>query len=75
PNYIIGRVNSIFAVLNVLMRVSFISLLALPFFSDDGNGNNIVYAMLLLGLIMFTAVGFLLKYFPDFDHSAATEEK
>lgn len=73
PNYIIGRVNSIFAVLNVMMRVSFISLLATPFFADDANGGNIVYAMLLLGLVMFTAVGFLLKFFPRFDQSAARE--
>lgn len=73
PNYIIGRVNSIFAVMNVLMRVMFISLLAVPFFAADDNGGNITYAMFLLSVIMFVAVGFLLRFFSRFDQAAATE--
>lgn len=73
PNYIIGRVNSIFSVLNVMMRVSFVSVMALPFFADDSNGDNIVYIMFFLSLIMFIALGFLLRYFPRFDQTAAKE--
>ena len=56
PNYIIGRVNSVFSISNVLMRLVFIALFAVAFFGID---NNIIYAYaimaggsLLSGLIL-----------------------
>lgn len=60
PNEVIGRVNSIFTVANVMARVSFIGLLALPFFSADGQGDHIVYAVALLGLIMLISAVILI---------------
>lgn len=71
PNRVIGRVNSIFTVINVSMRVSFISLLAIPFFSAEANGENIVYACMMLSGIMFIAGLVLLLHFRRFDHQAA----
>jgi len=73
PNYVIGRVNSFFNVLNVSMRFSFILLLALPFFSNVNNGQHIVYAFGLLGLILFTGAFALIARFQTFDHEAALE--
>jgi len=48
PNRIIGRTNSIFFMLNVLMRLCLIGLFGLPFFH---NGENIVYAMPVMAAI------------------------
>ncbi|MEL6698420.1 MAG: MFS transporter [Bacteroidota bacterium] len=57
PNRVIGRVNSFFNVINVLMRVSFSALLAIPFFSQSGNGGNIIYAMYMMaGIIAVAAI-------------------
>jgi len=50
PNKIIGRVNSVFSVLNILMRVLFVMLFTLAFFSER---TNIIYAY-------FTLAGFTL---------------
>lgn len=71
PNRVIGRVNSIFTVINVLMRVSFISLLAIPFFSAEDNGGNIIYACMMLSGIMILSGLILLSQFQRFDHQAA----
>ena len=71
PNRVIGRVNSIFTVINVLMRVSFISLLAIPFFSAEDNGENIIYACMMLSGIMVVAALVLMANFSKFDHKAA----
>ncbi len=73
PNHIIGRVNSFFSILNVAMRVIFLSILTTPFFSDVENGDNIPYAFLLLGFILALAVSTLMLWFPQFDHKAAKE--
>lgn len=71
PNEVIGRANSIFAVVNVLMRASFIALLAVPFFADEGNGPNIIYASLILSMILFLAAGILWAKFDNFDREAS----
>ncbi len=47
PNEVIGRVNSIFSILNVLMRVCFIMLFSAHFFSID---SNVVFAYFILSL-------------------------
>ena len=61
PNRVIGRVNSFFNVITVMMRVSFSALLAIPFFSQSGNGGNIIYAMYMMAGII--AVAAILLYF------------
>ena len=73
PNRVIGRVNSFFAVVNVLMRVGFSALMAIPFFSADQNGENIIYAFALLGIIMFLSAGVLIAWFGRFDQRFATD--
>ncbi len=75
PNYVIGRVNAFFTVINVLMRVTFMGLLTLPFFSADENGDNIVYAMGLLGISLFVAAVVLIVNFRRFDHRQAQHEE
>lgn len=64
PNYVIGRVNSFFNVINVLMRVTFIGLLATPFFADPENGNHIIYAMMILSGGLFAAAVILWVIYP-----------
>lgn len=73
PNRVIGRVNSFFAVVNVLMRVGFSALMAIPFFSADQNGENIIYAFALLGIIMWVSAGILITWFGRFDQRFATD--
>ncbi|MGI9545052.1 MAG: MFS transporter, partial [Cyclobacteriaceae bacterium] len=45
PNHIIGRVNSVFSVMNILARTFFVMIFALAFFSE---GINIIYAYAIL---------------------------
>lgn len=73
PNHVIGRVNAFFSVINVLMRTAFIYLMTIPFFARQDNGENIVYAMALLGVIIaFGALALILR-FKSFDQKAALE--
>ena len=71
PNRVIGRVNSFFMVLNVLMRFSMIMVLALPFFSDPENGKHIVYGFGILSVVISVGLLTLIHYFPKFDQKAA----
>ena len=71
PNRVIGRVNSFLGIVNVLMRVAFISLMTIPFFAAEGNGPNIIYGFAILAFVMFSAVGVLLYWYQRFDHSFA----
>ncbi|MEM6264624.1 MAG: MFS transporter [Bacteroidota bacterium] len=52
PNHVIGRVNAFFTVMNVVLRVAFIALLAIPFFTAPGNEPHINYAFLMMGIIL-----------------------
>ncbi|MEL7340410.1 MAG: MFS transporter, partial [Bacteroidota bacterium] len=74
PNRVVGRVNSIFAVINVLMRVIFAGVMAIPFFSDEGNGENIVYGMIILSVVMLVSAAALIFNFQRFDQDAAVGE-
>ena len=71
PNHVIGRVNSFFNVLNVLVRFSFILLLTIPFFSDADNGENIIYAFWILSIVLLIAAVTLAIKFRSFDQEAA----
>lgn len=55
PNEVIGRVNSIFSILNVTVRVCFIMLFSAHFFGVD---SNVVFAYFILSL--FTAFSALM---------------
>lgn len=61
PNEVIGRVNSVFSVLNIIMRVIFTLIFSLAFFA---NGDNIIFAYyamagftLLSGIILYRNFG------------------
>lgn len=49
PNNRIGRVNSVFSVINILQRSCFIGLFSLAFFNQ---GSNITYAYLILAVFV-----------------------
>lgn len=52
PNQIIGRVNGVFGMINVLFRLIFISSFSLPFFISE---NNVVYAFLIMAVFVCIA--------------------
>jgi len=52
PNELMGRVNSIFNVVNVITRTLLIFLFSLPFFAS---GNNIIWAFLVLSIFLFVS--------------------
>lgn len=47
PNHIIGRTNSVFQSINILLRSIFIGIFSLAFFSE---GSNITWALVLAGV-------------------------
>ncbi|MCB0402751.1 MAG: MFS transporter [Flavobacteriales bacterium] len=53
PNHIIGRSGSVFQTLNVLTRLTFISLFSLTFFSRN---DNIIWAYFICGIFIFLAL-------------------
>jgi MFS transporter, DHA3 family, macrolide efflux protein len=60
PNNIIGRVNSVLSLTNIMVRVIFIFIFSSEFF---GRGSNIIYAYVLCGLFtLFAGVVLSLNY-------------
>ena len=55
PNHIIGRTNSVFQSINILLRSIFIGLFSLTFFSE---GSNIIWG------VVIAAVAILISLFP-----------
>lgn len=47
PNRVIGRVNSIFSIINVMMRVFFLAIFSFSFF---GEGSNITFAYAIMAV-------------------------
>ncbi len=60
PNNIIGRVNSVFNSLNIMIRMILIGILALPFFHID---DNIRFGYLLGAILLIIVIIFLLFWF------------
>jgi MFS transporter, DHA3 family, macrolide efflux protein len=56
PNEIIGRVNSILGMLNVIIRMVFVFLFSQAYF---GQGSNITYAYLIMGAFVLLSAGAL----------------
>lgn len=69
PNWVAGRVNSLFAVSNVLLRLFFLAIFALPFFHE---GANIVWSFAILALFLLFATVVLVLIYP---HLPKVEEK
>lgn len=57
PNELMGRVNSIFNMLNILLRTLFIFIFSIPFFNF---GNNIIWAYLIMALFIFISAVMLI---------------
>ncbi|MDF9800907.1 DHA3 family macrolide efflux protein-like MFS transporter [Catalinimonas alkaloidigena] len=55
PNTVIGRVNSIFSIINVMMRVFFLAIFSIQYFGQEA---NIIYAYAIMAL--FTAASALI---------------
>ena len=60
PNNVIGRVNSVFSVLNILMRVIFVMLFSLAFFAES---TNIIYAYFTLAAFTLLSGLVLCRYY------------
>ena len=60
PNRVIGRVNSVFSVLNILMRVIFVLLFSLAFFATS---TNIIYAYFTLACFTLISGLVLCRYY------------
>lgn len=56
PNHVIGRVNSIFGIINVMNRTAFILILSLPFF---GVGSHILWGYGLMALFTLLSAAVL----------------
>jgi MFS family permease len=54
PNQVYGRANGIFNMINVFMRVVFIFIFALPFFTT---GDHVKYTLLILAVFLVAASG------------------
>ncbi|MBN4052352.1 MAG: hypothetical protein COC01_03525 [Bacteroidetes bacterium] len=59
-NDIIGRSNSVFAVINIILRSIFLIIFSIPFIT---NSNNVIYAMLILGCFAFISGLVLVIYY------------
>lgn len=62
PNNIIGRTNSVFQSINILLRSIFLALFSLPFFSID---SNIIYGMLIGAAAILISFGPLVYYYKE----------
>ena len=62
PNHVYGRANGIFNMLNVFMRVCFMALFALPFFTT---GDNVIYTLVILSIFLLGAAAVILWIRPQ----------
>lgn len=60
PNQYYGRAGSIFFITNIIFRITFVSIFALPFFQT---GNNIIYSMGILAVFLLFSVGLLIFFY------------
>ena len=59
PTRLIGRSNSVFNVMNSMIRMILIGLFSIPFFNID---NNVIYAFLIMGVILSLALVITITY-------------
>lgn len=60
PNQVMGRVNSIFFLTNVMARIVFLTLFSLAFFHHSG---NVIYAFLILSIFIFVCLLILVFFY------------
>ena len=63
PNQVYGRTNSIFNMTNILFRILFLGIFALPFFHLS---NNVIYTFAILAVFMLVAAIILIVYYRKF---------
>lgn len=61
PNSVFGRTASIFALSNILFRIMLLGVFLLPIFHE---GNNIIYAFLVLSIFLILAMAVLIINYP-----------
>lgn len=71
PNHMIGRVNTLFTMVNAFFRLSLFSLFLIPFFSAPGNGPHIIYATAIMAAVCLVSGVLLVIYFASFNQKAA----
>ncbi|MBT8231578.1 MAG: MFS transporter [Saprospiraceae bacterium] len=64
PNQYFGRSGSVFFFVNVLFRIVLMLIFTMTFFQT---GNNIIYAYMIVGIILFLAALLMLKHLKSFD--------
>ena len=73
PNHMIGRVISVFQMINIFFRFSFILLFSMAFFAE---GNQVIYAYLISGIFIgLNMLGLVLYYRPLMGLQPAEEPK
>ncbi|CAA6820974.1 MAG: Major facilitator superfamily permease [uncultured Aureispira sp.] len=60
PNQVMGRVNSIFFLSNIMARIIFLTLFSLTFFHHSG---NVIYAFLTLSIFIFVCLLILMFFY------------
>ncbi len=70
PNQVYGRAGSIFFLTNILIRIGFLSLFALPFFQD---GPGVTYTFAMMSVFLFLAAAVLIMYYDDFKNMKENE--
>ena len=60
PNHIIGRTNSVFQSINILLRSIFIGLFSLAFFAED---SNVIWAMIIAAAAILISLIPLIGYY------------
>jgi len=60
PNQVMGRVNSIFFLSNVMARIIFLTLFSLTFFHHSG---NVIYTFLILSMFIFVCLLILMFFY------------
>lgn len=62
PNQVYGRANGIFNMINVLMRIIFLALFSLPFFTTS---NHVIYTLIVLSIFLVAASVVMWKIRPQ----------
>ncbi len=73
PNQVYGRANGIFNMINVLMRIIFMLIFAIPFFADS---NHVIYTFVVMSLFLIGASFVMIRVKPHLhrkNNDAATE--
>ena len=60
PNQVMGRVNSIFFLSNVMARIIFLTLFSFAFFHHSG---NVIYTFLILSIFIFVCLLILMFFY------------